>query len=146
MSAGPADGAAAVRAARAELRALYAELDADIAALAPRCDLSGRCCHFKDYGHDLFVTTLELAELVGLHGWPPQAEGSGQCPYQRGLACTAREGRPLGCRIFYCDPTYEAAMHAITERYHARVKVIHERFGLTYEYGEILRALERFAP
>lgn len=143
VSAPTPDGAAVVKAARVELRALYADVAAEIAALAPVCDLSGRCCHFAKFGHDLFLTTLELAELVGLHGPPPPAEGPGRCPYQQGLLCTAREGRPLGCRIFYCDPAYETAMQELAARYHARMKEIHERLDLTYEYGELLHTLAR---
>ena len=34
--------------ALARLDALYADLDAELAALAPRCELSGRCCDFPD--------------------------------------------------------------------------------------------------
>ena len=30
------------------------------------------------------------------------------CPWQDSRGhCTAREARPLGCRVYYCDPAFE---------------------------------------
>ena len=53
------------RPARSELRALYEQLDAEVAALGPVCQLSGRCCRFKEYGHTLFVSIPEVQFLLG---------------------------------------------------------------------------------
>ena len=44
--------------------ALYAEADAAVAAAGPRCDASGRCCRFKEYGHTLFISNLEADVLL----------------------------------------------------------------------------------
>src|SRR5262249_3331512 len=41
---------------RADLRALYQALDAEVSRLGPVCRLSGRCCRFQEYGHTLFVS------------------------------------------------------------------------------------------
>src|ERR1700676_3104923 len=43
---------------------VYAELEAEIAKRRPLCVLSGRCCQFDEYGHRLYVTTLELATFI----------------------------------------------------------------------------------
>jgi Fe-S-cluster containining protein len=43
---------------------LYAELQEQIDKRRPVCSLSGRCCRFEEYGHQLYVTTLELAAFV----------------------------------------------------------------------------------
>src|SRR5690349_21465625 len=43
------------------MEALYRELDNEIAAQAPTCWNKGECCRFGEYGHRLFVTTLEMA-------------------------------------------------------------------------------------
>lgn len=128
-----------LEAARAELRALYDELAAEIARAAPVCEISGRCCRFADYGHDLFVTDLELAELFALH--PPRQADESVCPYLDGKACGAREGRPLGCRQFFCDPGFEALMPELAARFHARLQAIHEAHAIPYRYGELLRML-----
>ena len=44
---------------------LYTELDREIAAIGPVCELSGRCCRFLEYGHTLFISTAEVQYLVG---------------------------------------------------------------------------------
>ena len=47
-----------------ELRELYAELDAAVAGSAPVCQISGRCCRFREYGHTLFLSAPEADYLV----------------------------------------------------------------------------------
>jgi len=127
--------------AAAALDALYAELTKELARIKPSCQLSGRCCRFAEYGHSLFVTTLELERLTTLHGPPPEMIGE-SCPYQTADGgCGAREGRPLGCRVYFCDPTYEAQMPELTERYHARLQQIHRQHDVPYRYGEFLAGL-----
>ncbi len=37
------------------------------------------------------------------------------CPFQQGNLCTAREPRPLGCRVYYCDPNYQDTGSRISE-------------------------------
>src|SRR5688572_232070 len=46
---------------RGAVEAIYAELEVDIDRRRPRCDASGRCCRFEEFGHRLYVTTVELA-------------------------------------------------------------------------------------
>src|SRR5689334_5951867 len=86
---------------------IYREVDAEVKAAGPVCIASGRCCRFKEYGHVLFLSNLE-AEVL-LDGAPPYSPpvSSDFCPFQKENLCTAREPRPLGCRIYYCDPTYQ---------------------------------------
>src|SRR5205823_7047637 len=86
---------------------LYREVDREVQAAGPVCVASGRCCRFKEYGHTLFLSSLEAAVLLA--GAPPY-EGPVTpdfCPFQKGTRCTAREPRPLGCRVYYCDPAYQ---------------------------------------
>lgn len=57
------------REVRAAVHSLYAELATVIAQRRPRCNVSGRCCHFDAYGHRLYVTTAELATFLDdVHG------------------------------------------------------------------------------
>ena len=55
-----------------ELRALYEQLDSEVARLGPICELSGRCCRFQEIGHTLFVSSLEVQFLLD-HAPDPDA-------------------------------------------------------------------------
>jgi HPt (histidine-containing phosphotransfer) domain-containing protein/Fe-S-cluster containining protein len=119
-----------------DLEALYADLEAELARARPLCRQSSRCCRFKEYGHQLWVTALELEWLK--EGHPPRSGGEGACPFLEGGLCGARERRMLGCRIYFCDPAFKEAMGPIYETYHARLKGLHGRHGIPYRYGEFL--------
>ncbi len=120
------------------LRQLYEALDRELQAIRPVCELSGRCCRFAEYGHSLFVTDLELQELFLRHGPPNEPIGE-TCPYQSSTGtCEAREGRPLGCRVYFCDPTYQSVMPELTEQHHRQLVALHERERVPYRYGEFL--------
>src|SRR6201984_3277725 len=101
---------------------LYADVDRDVAAAGPVCIASGRCCRFKEYGHVLFLSNLEAEVLLA--GAPPynRPVSADFCPFQKGNLCPAREPRPLGCRVYYCDPSYQETGNQITETYLARLK------------------------
>jgi hypothetical protein len=117
-----------------QLPVLYEELSRDIAAAAPVCEVSGRCCRFKEYGHTLFLSRPE-AELLLSQGLPPDATfDEACCPFQIGGLCTARDRRPLGCRIYFCDPKYASTGPELSERYIDRLKKLHEAAGTTWDY------------
>src|SRR4051794_15527084 len=42
---------------------LYADVDREVAAAGPVCIASGRCCRFKEYGHVLYLSSLEANVL-----------------------------------------------------------------------------------
>jgi len=143
------DGVVSRDAAFRELEAVYADLERELSELRPLCRTSGRCCRFKDYGHQLWTTGFELDYLVAQRGLPePQNAGEGVCPYLKGGLCSVRDHRMLGCRIYFCDASYQDAMGPLYERYHRRIKEIHQRQGIPYEYGELLSRLSgrREAP
>lgn len=128
----------------AELRALYAELDAEVSRLGPVCQLSGRCCRFREYGHTLFVSTPEIQFLLNEAPAPQRSLDQGEtCPWQDPLGrCTARQARPLGCRVYFCDQTYDAASE-LSERYIARLKQLAQRHGLPWNYAPFHRHLHQ---
>ncbi len=101
---------------------LYQEVDADVHQAGPVCIASGRCCRFKEYGHVLFLSNLEADILLA--DAPPyeQPVSPDFCPFQKDNLCTAREPRPLGCRVYFCDPNYQETGNAITEKYLHRLK------------------------
>src|SRR5688572_16956638 len=43
---------------------VYRELQQQIDRRQPLCVMSGRCCRFEEFGHRLFVTTMEVATFV----------------------------------------------------------------------------------
>lgn len=122
----------------AQLPQLYVELDKEVAAAAPICELSGRCCRFRDYGHTLFLSRPE-AELLLQQRFPEGAviDDAG-CPYQTGNLCTARENRPLGCRVYYCDPRYAGVGEELSERYIRRLKDLHDETNTEWEYRPLI--------
>ena len=136
----------------AAVGAILAEADRDIAERKPVCKASGRCCKFEAYGHRLYVTAAELLHFAakevrevtvsttdGGNVSLPQffsAEKPEGCPYQVEGLCTAREGRPLECRIYFCDENAQSWQNEVYEKYHAQLREVHERFGLPYQYVE----------
>jgi hypothetical protein len=118
----------------AELRRIYARADEEARANpALRCELSGRCCRFREAGHELFVTDLEYEEMVRQGG--PGGPADGSCPWLQGTLCRNREGRALACRTYFCSD--EAAAAALTERLHAEIRRLHERHGIPYRYRKL---------
>lgn len=120
--------------------AVYAALQTEIDRRAPRCDLSGRCCHFEMYGHRLYVTTIELAAFVASNKVAAEPN-PGSCPFQRGKLCAAHASRPFGCRIFFCDPTADEWQREKYEQFHGQLKRLHETFAVPYHYLEWRAAL-----
>ncbi len=125
------------------LRRLYAELDGEVAGHGPTCHLSGRCCRFEEHGHTLFVSAPEADYLLAYAPPPARLLDDGStCPWQdhRGH-CTARDARPLGCRLYYCDPTYQDALPELGERFIARLKSLVDDGGLRWDYAPLHRHL-----
>ena len=116
---------------------VYAEVDRAVAAAGPRCDASGRCCRFAEYGHTLFLSQFE-AELL-LESAPPYATpvSAAGCPFQVGTLCTARDQRPLGCRIYFCDPAYQDRQGEITEAALRSLKHLAGEFGTGWRYAPL---------
>ncbi len=162
------------------IAALYADVDAAIAVQNPVCRASGRCCHFEPYGHQLYVTTMELAYFahvqrppgnraaplphVGIHFFlplyhtgdkpglahlrPPAGQGevdNRDCPWQVEGLCAARQGRPLGCRIYFCDRDGVLWRQELYERSHRRLVELHREYAIPYRYLEWRQALEQLA-
>ena len=155
----------------AELRAIYAEVDAAIAARGPTCWVSGKCCKFETFGHRLYVTALEVAWFVrqvdaagpidgdgppapddrarGRSGGvclPQLAETAGACPYQVAGRCSTHAVRPLGCRIFFCQAGTEDWQQDLYETFLVRLRALHDRHGLEYRYLDWMVGLERARP
>jgi hypothetical protein len=116
---------------------IYREADGAVRDAGPVCVASGRCCRFKEYGHTLFLSNLEAEVLLA--GAPPYDKPASPdfCPFQRDQLCSAREPRPLGCRIYYCDPAYQQKSHVIMETYLRRLKALAQEHGLAWCYAPL---------
>src|SRR5262249_33712121 len=85
----------------------------------------------------LFLSNLEADVLLA--GAPPyEVPVSGAfCPFQEDKLCTAREPRPLGCRVYYCDPNYQETGSRLTEYYVRRLKELAHEHGLPWQYAPL---------
>jgi Fe-S-cluster containining protein len=130
---------------RRKVLALYAEADREVAAAGPVCIASGRCCRFKEYGHTLFVSNLEADVLLDAAPAYATPVSSDFCPFQQESLCTAREPRPLGCRVYFCDPNYQERSHEITEKYLGKLKELAEEQDVGWQYAPLHVFLNRGA-
>jgi len=134
----------------ATMRAFYAAVDERLARLPGRCANRGECCRFGAYGHRLFVTFLETAcfmawrpggQVAGPEARPVGGAAEDVCPFARGGVCTAREVRPLGCRIFLCDPAARDWQGPVTEELLGGLRGLHRRLNVPYFYAEWMAVL-----
>src|SRR5690348_9608071 len=99
--------AAGRREVREAVAQVYTDVQRAIDSRRPVCAMSGRCCRFEEYGHRLFVTTMEMAAFVASLGSTDAMkrwDGTG-CPFQVNRLCSVHTIRPFGCRMFFCDPS-----------------------------------------
>jgi len=104
------------------------------------CKACGRCCDFAAMDHRLLVSTGELALLASQA--PPNRPAPLRCPYQIRSRCTARQRRPLGCRLFFCDKSITESMSSNYERFHRQIIRLHHKHSLPYHYAEMTAWLE----
>ena len=122
----------------AELRELYARLSAELEPFRRHCDARGICCNFVAHGHRLYVTALEAAEMAnaGVPANRALAE-SGSCPFLNGMLCGVREHRALGCRMYFCDTTYDEQRNALYEKFLSAIRAIETKHGIEPSYTQI---------
>lgn len=138
---------------------VYDQLDKQVAAKQPVCEQSGRCCKFDSYGHRLYVTGLEIARFLTqakLGDLPRDDAACGSrathalalpvlsqdpvaldgCVFQVQGLCEAHAIRPLGCRIYFCQPGTEHWQQDIYESHMATLRALHTQHDLPYRYME----------
>jgi uncharacterized protein len=94
---------------RAELLALYAEVDALLSDFT--CEGSTDCCRFGVTGREPYPTPIEVVELThALKASPPPKRralplaAERRCPVLSDEGkCRAYASRPFGCRTFFCE-------------------------------------------
>lgn len=123
----------------------FAEADRAIAEQPATCWNRGECCRFGEFGHRLYVTTLEAAYYLARAGSPPPVDGDA-CPHAFEGKCHARDRRPLGCRIFYCDPAAQSWQGPMTERMLATLRELHGQLDVPYQYADWVTMLQALRP
>lgn len=137
---------------RVAITRLYQDVQKQIDARRPRCVLSGRCCHFEEFGHNLYVTTLELATFLNdlrhhlPSSHPPTLPTSTGCPFQQNKLCSVHAIRPFGCRIFFCDSTSTDWQQEQYQIFHTRLRQLHDQLAVPYYYLEWRQALSLISP
>lgn len=142
--------------------AIHEEIEATIVLHRPRCDSSGRCCRFEEYGHRLYVTGLESAlvirRAVGDAAYAPEQHslrdpaqddadpriGPG-CPFQIRALCGIHADRPAACRVYFCDTRWTSNMSVVAERAVGAIRRLHEELDVSYCYAEWRSLLNAFA-
>ncbi|HYG74612.1 MAG TPA: hypothetical protein VEK08_06370 [Planctomycetota bacterium] len=121
-----------------ELQALYGRMSAALEPFRRHCTGRGICCNFAKAGHMLYVSDLEAAEMARSGGTPDMAQArDGSCPYLKEKLCSIRDHRAIGCRLYYCDKTYETERNALYESYMKEVRAIEVRYGVAYSYRPV---------
>ena len=123
-----------------DLERLYRWLQPRSEAGSAACRACGRCCRFSEMDHILYATALEVAFFMSHHGMRPVPR-TDVCPWQEGNHCTAREGRPLGCRVYFCAGMTPADEEALSTESHAELRAIHDRHALPWHYAPFLQLL-----
>ena len=131
--------------AHAALAALYARLDEAVASSRVVCLARGVCCHFETAGHEPWATRLEVEYCLEHHPEPAEPAAPGRCPYHQGGRCTAREGRPLGCRTYFCDPDLEDAFREEHEALFAELRDLEAEHGYPHGYAPFPASVLRLA-
>ena len=126
------------------MQAFYTRADRLIVEKSPTCWNKGECCRFGQFGHRLYVTALEVCYYIAC-GEVAECAADDVCPHARQGRCHARGRRPLGCRVFYCDPHAQPWQGPLTEGLLGRLRVMHTDLDVPYFYADwvlVLRALQ----
>ena len=135
------------------LNAVYEYAAESITQRGPVCNQSGRCCRFEQYGHRLYVTGLEVAYTVSrLTSEHPEltstslqaAIDAGGCPFQIDNLCAVHPLRPLGCRVYFCDPVAQGWQEGLSEKLLGQIRSLHQTHEIPYRYGEWRAMLDMF--
>lgn len=122
------------------MQRFYDQADRQIAEQTAVCWNRAECCKFGSFGHRLYVTTLEAAYYLATGDSPPDVPQDA-CPHAHGGKCHVRERRPLGCRVFFCDPAAQSWQGPVTEEQLARLRRLHGELGVEYIYADWIDVL-----
>ena len=129
----------------AEIQDILNSALVEIESFDPDCKACGNCCDFANFGHRLYVSTGELANLISQSPIDADEIEHLKCPYQQNDLCLARNARPLGCRLFFCDEKINDQYQQIYEDCYAKIKQAHLKFSTAYNYIELSTGLKIYS-
>ena len=136
---------------------IYEEADRRIGQSDVSCRQCGGCCRFEESEQNLMASTIEAGYLLA---WLRKQDGevlkalsvgmdsaAWVCPFLAEGVCLAREGRSLGCRVFFCQAERQGPerMAEVYELFHEQLKILHEQAEIAYKYftwEEIIQTVE----
>lgn len=123
---------------------IYRWIDEQISAnavSAGTCNMCGKCCDFEQFGHLLFVTSLEVAFLEeNIKPEKIKKMPAGVCPYNIDNTCSIHDFRFAGCRIFTCkgDADFQSKL---SEMSLDKLKAVCRELQIPYRYKDLASAL-----
>jgi len=123
---------------------IYQWLDRQISQAGPPagcCQACGRCCHFSEYNHRLFITSPELlyfAAKLGPAGIKPMP--TDLCPYNTAGRCRVYPLRFAGCRIFCCSRDADL-QNRLSEAVLTKLRNLCTQLKIPYRYMDLAVAL-----
>lgn len=126
-----------------EIAEIYKELEAELAGIDPGCNACGTCCHFDEFNHVLYASTIETEYIQENVEVPPFDPAQGTCPFLIDNKCTIREHRALGCRVFFCNPAYKETLQEIYEKYYTMIKDLAVKNQTEWIYAPMMKLLKK---
>ncbi len=125
-----------------EIVEIYNELEAELAGINPGCNTCGTCCHFDEFNHVLYASTIETKYIQENVEVPPFDPDQGKCPFLIDHKCTIREHRALGCRVFFCNPDHKETLQDIYEKYYTMIKDMAVKNQAEWNYAPMMKLLK----
>lgn len=122
---------------------IYKKLEEELASINPGCNSCGTCCHFDEFDHVLYTSTIEtdyIRENVEIPSFDPDKN---ICPFLIDNQCSIREHRTLGCRVFFCNPEYKEKSQDIYNKYYAMIKDLAIKNQLEWRYAPMMKLLQK---
>ena len=127
-----------------ELEALYQRLEEELTVLNRGCNGCGTCCKFSTFDHVLYASSIEVDFIKRNREIPDFNVTDNVCPFLKDNQCSIRDFRTLGCRIFYCNPSYKQILCEMYEKYYRMIKELGIKYDVSWRYLPFLNQLVRF--
>lgn len=126
-----------------EIVEIYKKLETELTSLDPGCNTCGTCCHFDEFDHVLYASTIEIKYIQENVEVPPFDPDKNVCPFLVNNQCTIREHRALGCRVFFCNPDYKEKSQDIYNKYYAMIKDMAIKNQTEWNYAPMMKLLKQ---
>jgi Fe-S-cluster containining protein len=127
------------------LKDIYDQLEQDLNGMDQPCTQCGLCCNFAEFGHKLYICSLEFA-YVSKHLECDKVENFQTCPYMKEKLCSARSYRMLGCRTFFRLHQDKDSIQAqdLYEKYLSQIKELYKTNKIPWEYKDFMVFVKEF--